>query len=332
MNTSKENNATQNIVVRNLNRVVHAKEFSIFLPLLALCIVTNIINPSFLGFSNAMDVLRSTSFYVIIAVGMTFTIVGGGMDLSVGSTIALCGYVTGMALSAGIPILLSILIGLLLGAFIGLMNGLIIVCFGIPPFITTLGMMYIVKGMVYVLGQGRPIYPLPDSFNKIAQSTLGGVPIPVYIAAVVLLVGSFVLNNTGYGRSVMAIGGNEAAANTSGIDIKKTKVLTYIFTSMLSAVTGILMASRLSSAAAGAGDGWEMIIIAAVIIGGTSLFGGSGSILGTLIGAAIMTVMSNAMVMVKISVYWQNIVVGAIIIAAVIIDTFRRRKTISAKE
>lgn len=327
-----EKKKTVGKIVDMIKKIFHAKEFSIFVPLLVLCVVTNIINPSFLGFGNVMDVLRSTSFYAIIAVGMTFTIVGAGMDLSVGSTIALCGYVTGMALSAGIPIPIAILLGILLGAAIGLLNGLIIVGFGIPPFITTLGMMYMVKGVVYVLSQGRPIYPLPAAFNAIAQSAFLGIPLPVYIAAVALILGHFVLNHTGYGRSVMAIGGNEAAANTSGIDIKKTKIITYIFTSALSAVTGILMASRLSSASAGAGDGWEMIIIAAVIIGGTSLFGGSGSILGTLIGAAIMTVMSNAMVMIKISVYWQNIVVGAIIVLAVIVDTFRRRKMMGAKE
>lgn len=318
-------------VLQGTVRFLQQPEISILIPLLLLCIFTTVLNPNFLNKSNIADTLNYISLDFIIAVGMTFTIISGGMDLSVGSTVALGGYVTGLALVNGLPVVISVLLGLLTGFVIGLINGGIIVTFRIPPFITTLGMMYIVKGVVNVLSEGRPLFPFPDSFNAIAQTRIGGFPAPIFMAFFLLLLAAFVLKNTSFGRSIMAVGGNEAAANTSGIDVNRVKIITYIMTSVLASFSGILLASKSGTATPGAGDGYEMNIIAAVIIGGTSLSGGSGSIVSTLIGCALIKVLNNAMVILSINTYWQNIVIGAIIIVAVIIDTMRRQKALKGK-
>ena len=318
-----------NRVLSAVGHILRQPEVSILVPLLVLCAVAAILNTNFLSRSNIADTLNYISLDFIIAIGMTFTIISGGMDLSVGSVVALSGYSTGLALVSGVPALPAVLLGLAIGALIGLVNGAIIVSFGIPPFITTLGMMYMVKGVVNVLSEGRPVYPFPDAFNALAQTRFLGFPAPIFMALALLIVASFTLRNTSFGRSVMAVGGNEAAANTSGINIKKVKILTYVLTAMLAAFSGILLASKSGTATPGAGDGYEMNVIAAVIIGGTSLSGGNGSIVGTLIGCAIIKVLNNAMVILSVDTYWQNIVIGAIIILAVIVDTLRRRKMLT---
>lgn len=314
-----------------VQHILKVKEMGILGPLIIICIIAEVSNPVFLGPSNIIDLLRSISFTCIVAVGATFILIGGGLDLSVGSVIGLSGMIVGGCLVAGIPIIPSILISLFVGAVIGFINGFIVVKFHIPPMIVTLGMMYIARGIVYVISKGRSFSPFPDAFNQLGQGTLLGVPYSVYIAFVVLLIGYFLLNHTTFGRSIYAVGGNEEAARVSGINIGKVKILTYCITSFLCGMTGILMAARLSSAQANAGTGWEMTIIAAVIIGGTSMFGGSGSVIGSLIGASIMTVLTNAMVLMNVSIYWQNIVVGAIIIFAVGVDTYRRNKLFGSR-
>lgn len=317
--------------LQSISQFMRKPEVSILIPLLLLCIFTAFLNPNFLSKSNIADTLNYVSLDFIIAVGMTYTIISGGMDLSVGSTVALGGYITGLALVNNIPAFFSVLLGLGVGFIIGLANGLIIVTFRIPPFITTLGMMNIVKGIVNVLSKGRPIFPFPDSFNALAQTRFFGFPAPVFMAFFLLVVAAFVLKNTAFGRCVMAIGGNESASYTSGIDVKRIKIVTYIITSVLAAFSGILLASKSGTATPGAGEGYEMNIIAAVIIGGTSLSGGSGSVISTAIGCALIKVLNNAMVILSVDTYWQNIVIGAIIIAAVIIDTFRRQRTLTGR-
>lgn len=307
-------------------RIRHFRELGIFISLVVICTVTGIINPIFFSFDNIVDLMRSTSFTLIVAVGMTYVFLSAGLDLSVGSIIGLSGIVTGWALVAEWPVFLAILLGLGVGTLVGILNGGIIVKFRIPPLIVTLGTMYIARGFVYVISQGRPFYPFPDSFKILGQGVILRIPIAVYLAVIVSFIGHWVLRNTVFGRSVFALGGNEEASRTAGIPTERVKIGIYAISAFAASITGILMASRLSSSQAGAGTGWEMIVIASVIIGGTSLFGGSGSILGTAIGAAIMTVLTNAMVLMRVSVFWQKIVVGVIIIVAVGVDTHRRNR------
>ena len=309
-----------------LKKIMKVREMGILLPFLAICVVTAIINPVFLYKANLVEIARSISFTVIMGVGMTFVMIGAGIDLSIGSVLALTGIVSGKILQAGLPIWLAIICGMCVGVIVGAVNGFVISKYKIPPMIATLGMMYIVRGVVYVMTKGQPIYPFPDAFNQIGQGYFLGLPYSVYIATVVLILGNFILKRTTFGRSVMAVGGNVETARISGILVKKTTVLMYIVCSVFATITGILMTARLSSAQVNAGTDSALTVIAAVIIGGTSIIGGSGSVWGTLIGTGIMTVLSYAMVLTRVSVYWQQIVVGVTIVLAVIIDTTRRSK------
>jgi ribose/xylose/arabinose/galactoside ABC-type transport system permease subunit len=309
-----------------IEKILKNRQMGIFLPFLAICIITAIINPVFLYPANLIEIARSISFTVIMSVGMTFVIIGGGIDLSIGSVMALTGVIAGLVMVNKLPIPLAIALGLVVGVIVGYFNGFIIVKYKIPPMIATLGTMYVVRGIVYVITKGQPIYPFPDAFNKFGQGSFLGIPFSIYIALIFMFAGDFILKNTTFGRSVMAIGGNPETARISGINVRLTTIYIYIIVGICAAVSGLLVAGRVSSAQANAGNDAALPVIASVIIGGTSLFGGSGSVWGTLIGTAIMTVLTYAMVIVRISVYWQQIVVGAVIILAVAIDTYRRSR------
>ena len=186
--------------------------------------------------------------------------------------------------------------------------------------------MYIARGVVNVLTKGEPYYPLPDAFKALGQGTLAGIPYSVFLALVIVAVSHFIIKKTSYGRSLMAVGGNKEASRLSGINVKRILFTAHVYVAVLAGFVGVILASRLSSAQPNSGDGWEMTAVAAVIIGGTSMYGGYGSVLGTILGCAMMEVLSNAMVLLHVSVYWQKIAIGIIMIAAVGMDTFRLRK------
>jgi ribose/xylose/arabinose/galactoside ABC-type transport system permease subunit len=219
---------------------------------------------------------------------------------------------------------LAIVVGLVTGAAGGLLNALIIVRLSIPPLITTLGTLYMARGLVLVITRGTPIYPLPDAFSELGNGDLAGIPSVVIVAFIVSLAGAWILKHTVFGREVYAIGGNEETARFSGISVQRVKTMIYILVTAMAALSGVLMTARLGSAQPGIGDGYEMQVITAVIIGGTSLSGGSGTILGTVLGALFMSVLANGMNLIGVSVYWQKFVMGAIIIIAVGTDHYRR--------
>jgi ribose/xylose/arabinose/galactoside ABC-type transport system permease subunit len=305
-------------------RIVHVRELGILIPLLLLCVLVGILNPVFFTTDNVLDILRNTSYILIIAVGMTFVLIAGGLDLSVGSYLALFGLVCGVTLKAGWPIPLAVLFGLAAGAAGGLLNATVIVRLNVPPLITTLGTLYMARGLVLVVTRGTPVYPLPDAFSLIGNGDILGVPSIIILAAVISIAGAWMLKNTVFGRQLYAIGGNEETARFSGLPVRKVKTAVYAIVSVLAALSGVAMTARLGSAQPGIGDGYEMQIITAVIIGGTSLSGGSGTIAGTVIGALFMSVLANGMNLVGVSVYWQKFVMGAIIVLAVGIDRNRR--------
>lgn len=310
-----------------IKNVMRIKEMGILLCLIFITVVISVYNPVFLSAENLINVLRSSSFIFIIGIAMTYVLIAGDFDLSVGPTLALGGILSAMAVTAGIPLPISILLGVLIGAAIGVLNGLLVVKFNIPALIVTLGTMYIGRGLVLIITKGAPIYPLPDDFNNIGQGEQFSIPNVVIIAVVLAVIANIILNNTKYGRSVYAVGGNRETARLSGINTDKIKISVYILTGAASALSGVLMAGRLGSAQPSAGTGYELMVIAAVIIGGTSLFGGSGTIAGTAIGALLMSVISNGMVLMKVSAYWQNLIVGVIIILAVGLDQYRRKRS-----
>ena len=313
--------------------IFRARESGIAIPLILLIVVVSAVNPVFLDIDNLLNIARQISFTFIIGIAMTFVLIGAGLDLSVGSVLALGGVICGLVLRAlmmvmplWIAIVIAILLGILMGVITGMFNGIVVTRFKIPSLIVTLGMMYIARGVVQVLTRGNPVYPFPDEFNNLGQGYLLGVPNVVYVAVVLGILAHIVLTQTAWGRAVFAVGGNTETARLSGINVVKILTSVYILCGVASAITGVLTASRLASALSNAGTGMELQVIAACIIGGTSMFGGSGSILGTLIGAAFMSIIANGMVLMKISVYYQSIVIGAIIILAVGIDQFRRRR------
>jgi ribose transport system permease protein len=255
---------------------------------------------------------------------MTFVLITGGLDLSVGSVLALGGIITGVACRAGLPVPVAILLGLLMGALIGFLNGFIIVRAGIPPLIVTLGMQYAAKGLVQVITKGVPIYPLPVDFKAIEKIRFIGLPMVVIFALLIAVAGHVILSSTAFGRSIYALGGNREAARISGIRTKRTELWVYVLTGLLAAMAGIFMSARLGSAEAAAGTGYELTVICAAIIGGTSTFGGTGSIIGSVLGAFFMEILTNSLTLMHISVYWQNLVVGTILILAVLLDKYKR--------
>lgn len=303
------------------------RESGIILVLIAIVVLVSIINPVFISLDNVINIFRSSSFVFIVGIAMTFVLIAGGLDLSVAPVLALGGIISSLIIFSGMPTPVGIAGALCIGAAIGLINGILISVFAIPPLIVTLGMMYIGRGLVLIITKGAPIYPLPDRFTVIGQGALLGIPYVILLALALGIVAHFVLKKTIFGRSVYAIGGNEETARLAGIRIKRIKIIVYMLSGMAAALAGTVMAARLSSAQASSGTGYELLVIASVIIGGTSMFGGSGKILGTAAGALLMTVIKNAMVILKISVYWQNLVIGVVIILAVGIDQYQRRKS-----
>lgn len=312
-------------------------ESSIVLALVLYCLVVTLVNPVFLSPSNIINVLRSTGFTLIVIVGTTLVLITAGLDLSVGSVFALGAIVTGLAAKSGLPVFWAIVLGLVIGSIIGLINGLLITKTGISALIVTLGMQYVARGIVQVLTKGVPVYPLPKSFVSIEKIKIfGNIPIIVLISILIAIIGHILLTKTIFGRSVFAIGGNIEAAKISGINSDRAIIKVYIIAAFLASLAGILMASRLGSAEPSTGIGYELKVICGAVIGGTSAFGGMGTILGASLGALFMEIVTNSLTLMKISVYWQNLVFGVILMASVLLDQYRRklilRQSISNKD
>jgi len=283
----------------------------------------------FTSLDNTLNVVRQISMITIIAVGMTFVIISGGIDLSVGSIVAITGVVaalimahTGGRIAGSIP--LGILGALGAGLAVGAFNGVIVARFKVPPFIVTLSTMIAIRGLVFLLCKGRPVGNLPESFKLLGGGYLAGIPVPVLIMAAVIAIAWFVTNHTKFGRYTYAIGGNEEAARFSGINIARMKTLIYALSGLAAAVSGIILSSRLFSGDPNSGALYELDAIAAVVVGGTSLSGGKGTILGTLLGSLIIGVISNGLNLMGVESYTQNIIKGGVILVAVLLDQARK--------
>lgn len=295
--------------------------YGLYFAFALLIIVMAILSPAFLKPTNIFNILRQTSINGIIAIGMTLVILTGGIDLSVGSILALSAVVaTSFAHPGEHSIVMSISMGLLVGLTCGFINGFIIAWNKIAPFIVTLAMMTIARSMALVYTDGRPVIELSDSYNSIGSSYVWGVPIPVIIFILIVLAGAFMLKYTKFGRHIYATGGNETAAKISGVNTKRVIIWVYSLTGLLSGLAGIVLSARVMSASPATGQGYELDAIAAVVIGGTKLTGGVGTITGTIIGALIIGVMNNGLDLLNISSYWQLFVKGIIILLAVILD------------
>ncbi|PZP92714.1 MAG: ribose ABC transporter permease [Staphylococcus capitis] len=308
------------------NTMKYMSELTTVIALIILMAVITIINSNFLTANNLLNLLLQVTSNALIAFGMTFVILTGGIDLSVGSILALSSALTAGLLGSGMPVTLAILISLIMGCILGMMNGLLISYGKLAPFIVTLATMTIFRGATLVYTNGNPITKgLSDTFlfQFLGQGYIVGIPFPVIIMFIVFIVLYVLIHKTAFGKSVYAIGGNEKAAYISGVKLNKVKIIIYSISGIMASISGLIITSRLSSAQPTAGASYEMDAIAAVVLGGTSLSGGKGRILGTLIGALIIGVLNNGLNIIGVSAFWQQVVKGVVILIAVLIDRFK---------
>ena len=311
-------------------------KFQSIIALLAMCIVLSFLSDRFLTGDNAWNVMRQISVNVVISVGMTLVILTGGIDLSVGSILAISGAITAGMLKFGAEItdwnvffgftLLGALVGgTLTGAFLGWFNGLTITRFKVPPFVATLAMLTIARGLTMLYTGGFPITGLGADMAFIGTGWFLGIPMPVWISAIIVLAAVVMTKKTKLGRHIYAIGGNETAAELSGLKIKKVKMIVYSIAGAMAGIGGIIVTSRLDSAQPNAGMGFELDSIAAVVIGGTSLSGGKGTIMGTVQGALIIGILNNGLVLLNVSPFWQQVIKGFVILLAVVLEKFNSK-------
>jgi ribose/xylose/arabinose/galactoside ABC-type transport system permease subunit len=311
-----------------LNRVKNSSSLGDIIIILVMCtLLTVAVGNKFLSIDNLISVCRQFSFYAIMAIGMCCVIITGGIDLSVGSVFAFSGVVTCMAMTDWkLSVFSSVLIGCISGLAFGFLNGLFITKLELPPFIATLGTMSIARGLSYGITGGYPIGSLPDSFKFIGLGYIANIPTPIILMVILAIVFSFFLRKTIAGRWVYAVGGNEEAARISGIKVDAIKILVYSLCGLMAAIAGIATAARLGVGQSTAGQGYELDAIAAVIIGGASVSGGVGNVIGPILGAAIMGILRNGLVLMSVSAYWQQAVIGVVIILAVSFDKLRNKK------
>lgn len=293
-----------------------------FIGLILLIIVVSILNPSFLDLSNLLNLLRQISINGLIAFGMTFIILTGGIDLSVGSILALSSAFIALMITSGVDPIIALIIGVLIGFVLGAVNGLLVTKGNMAPFIATLATMTIFRGLTLVITDGNPITNLGDSylFQLFGKGYFIGIPVPAVTMIIVFVILLIILQKTTFGRHTYAIGGNEIAAKISGIKVNKIKILIYGISGLMSALAGGILTSRLNSAQPTAGTSYELDAIAAVVLGGTSLTGGKGRIVGTLIGVLIIGVLNNGLNLLGVSSFYQQVVKGVVILIAVLIN------------
>jgi len=304
-------------------------EYGIIVAFFVLCLILSFASPYFLLPKNLINVLRQVSINGLLSIGMTFVILTGGIDLSVGSILAFGGVVgAGFASSAvggGVyPPYIAIGAGLLAGLGLGMISGLLIAKWRMPPFVVTLGMLSVARGLTYIYTDGMPVPKLDESFLYIGQGRIAGIPIPVLIFAFVFILSWIVLYKTRFGRYIFAVGGNEKSARISGVNTRLVVFIAYGISGFLSALGGLTLSARTSAGLPQAGVAYELDAIAAVVIGGTSLSGGQGSLTGTLFGALIIGVINNGLDLLGVSSYYQQLIKGAIIVGAVWLDSLRK--------
>ncbi|WP_342046433.1 ABC transporter permease [Bacillus sp. OTU530] len=301
--------------------------YGIYIAFAILFITLSITSESFLTTTNIINILRQVSIIGIVSIGMSFVIMTGGIDLSIGSIMALSAVVaTSFAkVDSSYSLFIPVIVGIMVGLACGLTNGILVAKWRVSPFIATLGMMTAARGLAMVYTEGRPVIGLSESYNNIGSGSFLHLPIPIIIFVAIVLIGTFLLNFTVFGRYVFATGGNEQAAKLSGIRVTSIQIGVYAIAGILAGVGGMILSSRIMSGSPVLGQGYELDAIAAVVIGGTSLLGGVGSIMGTVVGVLIIGVMNNGLDLLNVSSYYQQILKGAIIVIAILLDKKNQR-------
>ena len=299
---------------------------TLVLIILGLGVVLSIASPNFLKTTNILNILRQVSINGILAIGMSLVCLTGGIDLSVGSIVAFAGILTaGMLNNTSLPIFVIALIAVVVGCIMGLINGYFVAYWGAPAFVVTLSMLTVGRGLTYIYCDGKPISKLPAEFLVIGKGSLLGLPIPTIVLLIVFIVFSVMLSKFKLGRYIYAVGGNPQAAMVSGINVKKILLLVYMFSGMCCGVAAVVLTARVSAGLATAGDGYELNAIAATVIGGTSLSGGTGKLWGTLLGALLLGMVNTGLDLLNVTSYYQQVVRGLIILGAILIDTRRNK-------
>lgn len=303
--------------------------YGVIFGLVIIMVFFTVMKAKFLTLDNMMNMLRQTSINGLLAIGMTFVVLTGGIDLSVGSVVGASGMFAALVARAetGMPWYAALLVGLLVGLVLGTVNGIFISYLRVPAFIATLGMLSIARGVTFMASDAKPVPGLSQKFLKIGGGSLGMIPIPIIILIAVLILCYIVLYKTRYGRYVFATGGNAVSARVSGINVKMITCSVYMISGVLAGLSGVILTSRVTSGLAQSGDGYEVDAIAAAVIGGNSLTGGRGRLWGTIIGFLIMGVMNNGLDMMAVSSYWQLVIKGIIIIGAVMLDSLNDTKS-----
>lgn len=311
-----------------LGSLITRPEMGAVLPIIVMVVVIGFVNPAFFTPRNLVDVLRATSYSFIIAAPLTCLFISGGSDLSVSAVTNLGGIVCGWAMvNLGLPIWVAVLITLAVGALCGFMKAGLVVKLGLPPFIITLGLQYVINGFVLVSTNGLPITGFSDSFKPLGQGRFFGVYWTIILALIEGVIIHIMLTRTKFGRQICAVGGNQETAKLAGISVGRVRTITNVLVSVLAAFCGICMASRFNSAQTTVATGTEMTIMSSVIIGGTSMMGGSGTILGSALGCLLLAVINNGLVLMHVSSFWQNLIFGAILVISIIVDKYRRSKS-----
>lgn len=311
----------------NVKRINNFQQLFLFLIFIGLSTLFTILSPDFFSLVNISNMFRQQSMVAITAAGATFIMITTAIDISVGSTIALTGVVFALMAQTGMPLLPAALVAIAAGGVVGSVNACLVVGFKINPMISTLGSMYVFRGVAYLISDGTAVVNgLPDNFNRFGRGYVGPVPIPVLIMVLVYLVFHFVMKRTLLGKYTYSIGGNRETAQLSGIPVNKVMAAIYILTGMLAGLSGVIMASRLNSGNPQIAQGFEFDVIVAVFLGGVSTTGGEGSLIGTFIGAMIVGVLSNGLNLLGVNAFYQYIIKGCVLVIAVIIDMSIRRK------
>ena len=314
----------------------YGQKYGILLALILVCVILTFANEYFLTTRNILNVLRQTSINGILAIGMTFVILTRGIDLSVGSVVALAGIVSAsMAttsqaaafMGAPYPAVIAFAVGIGVGLLAGWINGIVVARFNVPAFVTTLGMLSAARGLTLLYADGQPVPALTAGYRFIGRDDLFGIPMPIVIFALVFCISYWVLSSTRFGRRVYAVGGNPHAARVSGINVRRVMILVYVISGGLAGIAGMILAARTGSALTQAGIAYELDAIAAVVIGGTSLLGGVGRVSGTLIGALLIAVVNNGLDLMGVESYYQQVIKGALIVAAVMLDQARQKNS-----
>jgi len=303
------------------------RELGPLIAFMSLAIFTTVLNPRFLTAFNLQALGRQIAIFGLLAIGETFVIISGGgaIDLAPGSVVALTGVMVAWLMTHGVPVSVSVILILLFSLGIGAWHGVFVTKLKVPAFIITLGTLTIARGMAAVITKGWPVIGLPNSFLIIGQADFLKIPISVWTLIMITLIADFFLRRTVYGKHLRAAGGNEVAARFSGVNVDLVRMIAFMVSGFLSGLVGIIVASRLSQGQPGVGNMYELYAIASTVIGGTSLTGGEGSVLGAIVGASIISLLWNALVLLNVSTYWHNVVIGIVIVVAVTLDIVRRR-------